>query len=127
VKLLARATHATRWLLLGSDDAWGARVGTGKAAIYTLAVLAVLAHALDLATGLRMMLAHGVELEQNPLARLVMRTSGPLGLVEMKLGIVLLGVVLFVRTAQAGRGRLARNCLVFAACVGLLGATSNLI
>lgn len=92
-----------------------------------LAAFAVLMHVLDLATGLRMMLVYGISLEQNPLARLIMTTSGPLGLVEVKLGVVLLGVLLFVRTAHVGRPRLARNCLLMAAFIGMLGWTSNLV
>jgi hypothetical protein len=92
-----------------------------------LAGLALLLHVLDLATGLRMMLVYGIALEQNPLARAVMTSAGPLGLVELKLGVVIAGILLFVRTAQAGRPRLARNCLLIAAGVGLLGFASNLV
>jgi len=120
----------TAWIrnmLLGPEDGWGARLLTGSSAIYLLAGLALLAHALDLATGLNMMLTHGIHLEQNPLARAIMESSGPLGLAQAKLGVVLLGVVVFVRTARAGRARLARNCLVFALGAGVLGATSNIV
>jgi Domain of unknown function (DUF5658) len=116
-----------RWLLLGTDDGWGARLATGPTGIYLLAALVIALHALDLATGLRMMLTHGVQLELNPLARMIMRDVGPYGLVAAKLGVVVCGVILFVRTAQVGRARLARNCLIFAAGVGILGAASNLI
>jgi hypothetical protein len=119
--------RSTRWLLLGPDSGWGARVATGRTAIYVLALLVVIFHTLDLATGLRMMLVYGIGLEQNPLARLIMESGGPLGLVAFKLGVVLLGVLLFVRTAHMGRARLARNCLVMALTIGLLGATSNLV
>jgi hypothetical protein len=73
------------------------------------------------------MLVYGIALEQNPLARFVMTTSGPLGLIELKLGVVLAGVLLFVRTAHVGRPRLARNCLLMAAGIGMLGWTSNLV
>lgn len=117
----------SRWLLLGSDDSWGARLLTGQTAIYLLALLVVVAHVLDLGTGLRMMLTYGVHLEQNPVVRFIILSSGPLGLIWVKLGVVLLGVLLFVRTAQLGRARLARNCLLFAIGVGLLGAASNLV
>jgi hypothetical protein len=113
--------------LLGPEDSWGATVATGPTAIAILAAVAILVHALDLATGLRMMLRYGINLEQNPFARLIMRTSGPLGLVEWKFGIVLVGVLVFVRTARHGRARLARNCLLIATTIGLLGATSNLV
>jgi hypothetical protein len=117
----------SRRVLLGPDDGWGARVATGPVAIYLLAALVLAVHALDLATGLHMMINYGVELEQNPLARFVMTTAGPLGLTLLKLGVVGAGVILFVRAAQLGRARLARNCLVFSAGVGLLGVASNMV
>jgi hypothetical protein len=117
----------SRWILLGPEDGWGARLATGPVAIYLLAALVLVAHMLDLWTGVNMMLNYGLQLEQNPLARYVMATAGPLGLVPLKLGVVTLGVVLFVRTAHIGRARLARNCLVFAAGVGVLGAASNMV
>jgi hypothetical protein len=117
----------TRWLLLGSDESWGATLATGPLAITCLAVFALLTHALDLATGLHMMLVYGISLEQNPLARLLMLDLGPLGLAVAKLGVVGAGVLLMVRTAQMGRPRLARNCLLLAAGIGLLGFTSNLV
>jgi hypothetical protein len=116
-----------RWLLLGADDSWGATLATGPLAITCLAILALLMHALDLASGIRMMLVYGVSLEQNPLARTIMLEAGPLGLAAAKLGVVGIGVLLFVRTAQIGRPRLARNCLLLAAAIGLLGFTSNLV
>src|SRR5690348_2917273 len=115
VGVLARVQGWTRWLLLGADDSWGATLATGSRGIYILAGFALLMHVLDLATGLRMMLTLGIHLEQNPLARLIMHSAGPLGLVEVKLAVVLAGVLLFVRTAQVGRARLARNCLLIAA------------
>jgi hypothetical protein len=105
----------TRWVLLGADDSWGATLATGRYAIAALASLAVILHTLDLATGIRMMLVHGIQLEQNPLARMVMTDAGPLGLAAAKLGVVVFGVLLFVRTAHVGRPRLARNCLLLAA------------
>ena len=117
----------TRMVLLGPEDGWGATLATGPRGIYTLAALALAMHVLDLATGLRMMLLYGVHLEQNPLARFVMASAGPLGLMELKLGVVTAGVVLFVRTARAGRARLARNCLLMAVGIGLLGWASNLV
>ena len=86
-----------RWLLLGSDQSWGARVGTGPIALYVLAMLTLVLHTLDLVTGIRMMLLYGISLEQNPIARGIMRGAGPLGLIEAKLFIVGVGVVLFVR------------------------------
>ena len=117
----------TRRLLLGNDDGWGATFATGPLGIVTLAAFALAMHVLDLATGLRMMLVYGIHLEQNPLARFIMHNAGPLGLVEVKLGVVLAGILLFVRTAQVGRPRLARNCLLIAAGIGMLGLTSNMV
>jgi hypothetical protein len=125
--LMTRVHGWTRWLLLGNDRSWGATFATRPHAIAILAGVALLMHILDLATGLRMMLVYGIHLEQNPLARFIMHNAGPIGLVELKLGVVLAGIVLFVRTAQLGRPRLARNCLLIAACIGLLGWTSNLV
>lgn len=125
--LTRRLRRWARRLLLGPEGAWGARVATSRVAIYALAALAVVCHALDLVTGLRMMLVYGVGLEQNPLARLIMLTAGPLGLIAFKLSIVVAGVVLFIRTAEAGRARLARNCLLVAVALGMLGAASNLV
>src|SRR5947209_6174905 len=109
--VITRVHVWTRRLLLGADGSWGATFATGTVGIYLLAAFALLMHVLDLATGLRMMLVYGIHLELNPFARFIMQTAGPLGLVEIKLGVVLAGVLLFVRTAQVGRPRLARNCL----------------
>jgi hypothetical protein len=117
----------TRLLLLGPDNSWGATLATGPIAITSLAVLALTMHALDLASGIRMMLVYGIQLEQNPLARAIMTDFGPLGLAAAKFGVVGVGVLLFVRTAQVGRPRLARNCLLLAALIGLLGFTSNMV
>jgi hypothetical protein len=114
-------------ILLGPDDGWGARLATGRVAITALACLAVLTHVLDLATGVRMMLLYGIHMEQNPVARTLMLAGGPLRLAEVKLGVVMIGVLVFMRTASAGRPRLARNCLLLAAGIGLLGFASNLV
>jgi hypothetical protein len=127
VGVVTRVRGWTRWVLLGADDSWGATLATGPLGIYMLASVAVLMHVLDLATGLRMMQVYGIELEQNPLARFMMQNTGPIGLIEMKLGVVLAGVLLLVRTAQVGRPRLARNCLLLALGIGILGWTSNLV
>jgi hypothetical protein len=124
---MQRARSLIRWVLLGPEDSWGATLATGRTAIIALAVFALLMHLLDLITGLRMMLTYGIRLEQNPLARYIIMTNGPLGLVELKLGVVLGGLLLMLRTARAGRRRLARNCLLLAAGLGLLGFASNLV
>ena len=122
-----RVQRWTRRVLLGNDDTWGATLATGPRGIYLLAGLALLLHCIDLATGLNMMLAHGTAVEQNPLARFIMETAGPLGLIQVKLSVVLAGLLLLARTAQAGRPRLARNCLLAAAGLGLLGWASNIV
>jgi hypothetical protein len=83
-------------------------------------------HALDLLTGIRLMLVLGIEQEQNPLARALFQFGGPLGLGAIKLGVVLAGVLLLVSIARAGRVRLARNALLVVALLGLLGVSSNL-
>ena len=127
VGVVTRVRGWTRWVLLGADDSWGATLATGPLGISMLAGIAVLMHVLDLATGLRMMQVYGIDLEQNPLARFIMQTTGPVGLIEMKLAVVLGGVLLLVRTAQLGRPRLARNCLLLALGIGILGWTSNLV
>ncbi|MDQ3811646.1 MAG: DUF5658 family protein [Chloroflexota bacterium] len=125
-----RGTRLLNWsrrLLLGREDGWGARLATGRLAIHALAVVAIVAHVLDLVTGLDMMLVYGLHLEQNPLARHVMASLGPQGLIPLKLGVVVAGVLVLVRAAHRGRPRLARNCLVLAAAIGLLGMSSNLV
>ena len=127
VGVVTRVRGWTRWVLLGADDSWGATLATGSLGIYTLAGFALLMHVLDLVTGLRMMQLYGVDMEQNPFARFIMQTAGPMGLIEMKLGVVVAAVVLFVCTAQVGRPRLARNCLLAAAGIGILGWSSNLV
>lgn len=114
-------------MLLGPDTGWGATLATGSVAISVLAGLALLMHVLDLATGLRMIQVYGLSLEQNPVARTLITSAGPLGLIEAKLGVVMAGLWLFVRTARAGRPRLARNCLLLAAGIGMLGWTSNMV
>ncbi|MDQ6670949.1 MAG: hypothetical protein M3069_09400 [Chloroflexota bacterium] len=126
-RVLTSVRGWTRWLLLGSDDSWGATLATGRLGISLLAMCALLMHVLDLATGLRMMQLYGIELEQNPLARSIMQNAGAIGLIEMKLGVVLAGVLLLVRTAHVGRPRLARNCLLLALGIGILGWSSNLV
>jgi hypothetical protein len=127
VYMMQRLRARARWVLLGADDSWGATLATGRVGISSLAVLALCTHILDLATGVRMMLVYGIPLEQNPLARMLMSTGGPMRLAEVKLAVVMGGVLLFMRTARAGRPRLARNCLLLAAGIGVLGFASNLV
>jgi hypothetical protein len=73
------------------------------------------------------MLMYGIEQEQNPIARTIFQLGGPFGLGAAKYGVLLLGVVMLVLVARAGRPRLARNALVLVAILGLLGFSSNLI
>lgn len=124
---MTRVRGWTRWVLLGADDSWGATLATGSLGICLLAGFALAMHVLDLATGLQMMLVYGIDTEQNPLARFIMHTAGPIGLIELKLGVVVAAVSLFVLTAQVGRPRLARNCLLLVAGMGILGWSSNLV
>jgi len=124
---MTRVRGWTRWALLGADDSWGATLATGPLGIYLLAGLAMAMHVLDLVTGLRMMQVYGIETELNPLARFIMQTAGSIGLIELKLGVVAGALVLFVFTAQVGRPRLARNCLLLVAGMGVLGWSSNLV
>jgi hypothetical protein len=53
--------------------------------------------------------------------------GGPIGLIALKIGAVSGGVALLVRTARLGRTRLARNCLLVAAAIGVVGVLSNLV
>jgi hypothetical protein len=92
-----------------------------------LACVALVLHALDLITGVRMIQLYGLESEQNPTARAIVQIGGPLGLACAKLGVVSTGIAFLVVVALAGRPRLARNALVVVAMFGILGFSSNLI
>lgn len=95
--------------------------------IYPLAALTIILQAVDLATALSMMSLYGTSLEQNPIARAIVTTAGPMGLAVAKLGVALVGVLLLLTLARLGRTRLARNCLVLTALLGLVGAVSNAV
>jgi hypothetical protein len=116
-----------RNLLYGPDEAWATRAACGPWSIGLLAAVGLLLHSLDLISGVRMMLMYGIEQEQNPIARTIFQLGGPLGLGAAKYGVLLVGVLLLVLVAHAGRPRLARNALVLVAILGLLGFSSNLI
>jgi hypothetical protein len=118
--------HA-RNLLYGPADSWPARAACGPLSIALLAATGLLLHSLDLISGVRMMLLHGIEQEQNPIARTIFQLGGPFALTAAKFGVVFSGVLLLVLVARAGRARLARNTLVLIALMGLLGFSSNLI
>jgi hypothetical protein len=95
--------------------------------ILLIAAVAVVLQSLDLLSGIRLMLVHGIDQEQNPIARTIFQTGGPVGLIIIKLGVVLSGVLVLLLLARAGRRRLARNALVMVALLGLLGFASNLV
>jgi len=89
--------------------------------------MAVVLQGMDLLTGIRLMLLYGLDQEQNPIARSIFQTGGPVGLMIVKLGVVLTGVVVLLLLAPAGRARLAGTALVLVALLGLLGFASNLV
>jgi hypothetical protein len=89
--------------------------------------MAIVLQTMDLLTGIRLMVLYGLDQEQNPIARTIFATSGPAGLMIVKLGVVLSGVLMLVLVAGAGRPRLARNALAVVALLGLLGFVSNLV
>jgi hypothetical protein len=95
--------------------------------VWLTATLATTFHLLDLLTGIRMMQVYGIELEQNPIARTIFTSGGPIGLAIAKLGVVLGGVCVLVLLARAGRTRLALSALLAVALLGLLGFASNLV
>jgi hypothetical protein len=92
-----------------------------------IAAAAVAAQGMDLLTGVRLMVLYGLDQEQNPIARSIFQTGGPVGLVIVKLGVVLTGVAVLLLLARAGRRRLARTALVLVALLGLVGCASNLV
>jgi Domain of unknown function (DUF5658) len=94
--------------------------------VLALAAIAIALHALDLISGLRMILVYGLNLEQNPLARAIFQAGGPLGLTAAKLAVVGAGVVVLVLIGRA-RPRLAHVALTLVALLGLLGFASNLV
>jgi hypothetical protein len=99
----------------------------GGTVVYLLAAIAMILQELDLYTGTRMMERYGLAYEQNPFARALFATGGPILLEAAKLGVVLSITYLMLRFAKRGRVRLARNTLWFIAILGLLGLVSNLV
>jgi uncharacterized membrane protein len=116
-----------RLILLGPDDSFANRIACGYRPIVVLALVALTMHALDLLTGIRMIELYGLSPEQNPLARLLFRLTGPFGLSIVKSGVVTIGVLALLALARRGRPRLARNSLLVIGMLGLLGFSSNLI
>jgi hypothetical protein len=101
------------------------RIATSPVAIALLAALALAAQLLDLLTGLRMVLAYGIDAELNPLLRAALISAGPAGAAALKLGAATLSVAALVFLARTGRAQLARNCLLLAVDIGFVGALSN--
>jgi hypothetical protein len=101
------------------------RIATSPLAIVLLAALALAAQMLDLLTGLRMVLAYGIDAELNPLIRAAFISAGPAGAAALKLSAATLSVAALVFLARAGRAQLARNCLLLAVDIGFVGALSN--
>ena len=95
--------------------------------VLLLAAIGLVLQALDLLTGVTMMARLGLDAEQNPVARFLIGSFGPAGLVATKLGAVLAVTYLFVPRERLGRGRLARNVLAIVAIAGLFGLVSNLV
>ncbi len=114
-------------VLYGPELGWGAQVGCDFGTISGLAVCALLLHALDLVTGIRLMTVFGIDQEQNPVARALFQSGGPAELAIVKVGVVATGVVVLLWFARAGRPRLARNAMVAIALLGMLGFSSNLV
>lgn len=97
----------------------------GARTIVCFALLALGFQALDLLTGLRMVLAYGLQAETNPLMRDALLTGGPVQVAVFKIGAALLSVGAFLMLARLGRTQLARICLLLAADLGALGVLSN--
>jgi hypothetical protein len=57
--------------------------------VLVFAGMAIVLQTMDLLTGIRLMLVFGIDQEQNPIARTIFDTAGPIGLTIVKLGIVL--------------------------------------
>src|SRR5207244_12491534 len=83
-------------LVYGPKSGWGARFGCDARTITALAIVSVVLHGLDLATGIRMMLVLGIQAEQNPLARVLFQAVGPVGLAVREVGIGRTGLGLVV-------------------------------
>ncbi|MBV9175172.1 MAG: hypothetical protein JOZ81_34385 [Chloroflexi bacterium] len=100
-------------------------VATSPLVIALLGRLALLAQALDLLSSLRMVLEHGINAELNPLLRVILVSAGPVGVAIVKLGLAAFVVSVLQHLAYVGRPRLARNSLLIAVNVGVIGALSN--
>jgi hypothetical protein len=95
--------------------------------ILLLAVIAVLAQALDLLSAVRMISTYGLHYELNPVARAIFVEWGPSGLTLIKLAAVAAGVLLVIQVARRGRLSLASSSLALVAIVGMFGFYTNLV
>jgi hypothetical protein len=102
-----------------------AGIATSPVAMTLLATIVLVAQALDLVSGLHMVLRYGMGAELNPLLRVMLISAGPAGAAVVKLGAAVLAVALLLGLARTGRTLLARNCLLIAVVIGFVGALSN--
>jgi hypothetical protein len=117
-----RADSRSMWMKTSDDVA----PSSFPRQVCLLAAIGLVLQALDLFTGIEMMARDGLSAEQNPVARALILSLGPAGLVAAKLGTALAITYVFMRIEHRGRGRLARNVLSAVAIFGLLGLISNL-
>ncbi|MBV9174686.1 MAG: hypothetical protein JOZ81_31880 [Chloroflexi bacterium] len=110
---------------LGRDQGRAPRVATSPLMIAFLGGLVLLAQALDLLSSLSMVLQYGVDAELNPLFRGILISIGPVGVAVVKLGVAAFVVSVLQALAWIGRPRLARNSLLIAVNIGVVGALSN--
>jgi hypothetical protein len=96
--------------------------------IIVLAILAGLAHVLDLVTFLQVMATNGPSVEANPVGRWLFMLAGPAGIALVKLTIAIAVPSLLVTRARAAAAApLAQGALVAVAVIGAVGFTSNLL
>ena len=100
--------------------------GPVPTAIVVLAILALIAQALDLVSAIRMVQQRGIASELNPLAHAIVRRWGPELLAAVKIGGVVGGVLVMMWVSRRGKVALAAAALVITAVLGLVGYYSNL-
>jgi hypothetical protein len=88
--------------------------------------LLILAHAMDYATFLAMIVRHGISIELNPLVSALARDYGLALLTAAKVAAVLLVAATFMHLART-HPRAARSVLGVGIVVGTFGAFSNVI
>lgn len=99
--------------------------GGARRMVSFLVAAAVVAHALDLVTGVTMMREVGLRAELNPFARALFANGGALTLGLVKAGVVLIGITLLVRLNRYGHTRLSLVSLFIALALGWAGFISN--